>query len=432
MDTNDQAENHYQEKHLEHGMIMVNTVKENKNKYSARDIQRAKLAKKVQDMIRRPSTQQYMSIIVNNLLPNCNVTANDIKMAEDIFEPNLGSLKGKMTRRKTVHVEAYDPLPILITIMDKYHNITLAMDIMFINNNSFFTSISPHIGFGTAEKLANRQSDNLRKDIIGICKVYALQGFKITMVLGDNEFEVLRGELSQIQIQLNTAAADEHVPEIERYNRTIKERCCSIYNTLPYKKIPHIMLAHMVYFSVFWLNSLPPKGGIATHVSPRTIITGLTINFSLHCQLEFGSYVQTHEAHNNNMNPRTIGAICLGPKGNIQGGYNFMSLSTGERIHRRQWTPLPMPEEVIERVHKLAQRAPYGLTFDNDDRDISEVDGDSTNGDDGDDYEHMNPFNFNNNQNISESDGEDDQLPANQVDSEMDFEFNEDHLDNQF
>jgi hypothetical protein len=190
------------------------------------------------------------------------------------------------------------------------------------------------------------------------------------------------------------------------------------------------MLAHAVYFSVFWLNSFPPKGGIATHVSPRTIIIGLTINFSVHCQLEFGSYVQTHEAHNNNMNPRTIGAICLGPKGNIQGGHNFMSLSTGERIRRRQWTPLPMPEEVIERVHKLAQRAPYGLTFDNDKGDISEVDGYSINGDDGDDYEHMNPFNFNNNQNINEEDGEDDQLPANQVDSEKDFEFNEDHLDN--
>jgi hypothetical protein len=37
------------------------------------------------------------------------------------------------------------------------------------------------------------------KAIIGICKVYALRGFKITMVFGDNEFEVLRGELSQIQ-----------------------------------------------------------------------------------------------------------------------------------------------------------------------------------------------------------------------------------------
>jgi hypothetical protein len=52
------------------------------------------------------------------------------------------------------------------------------------------------------------------------------------------------------------------------------------------------------------------------------------------------------------MSPRTIGAICLGPRGSIQGGYNFMSLSTGERIHRREWTSLPMPKDVIDRVQK--------------------------------------------------------------------------------
>jgi hypothetical protein len=71
------------------------------------------------------------------------------------------------------------------------------------------------------------------------------------------------------------------------------------------------------------LNSFPRKDGISSHVGPRTIITGLTINFLVHCQLEFGSYVQTHEIHDNSMSPRTIGAICLGPKGNVQGGYNL-------------------------------------------------------------------------------------------------------------
>jgi hypothetical protein len=84
-----------------------------------------------------------MSIIVNNLLPNCNITANDIKTAEDIFGPNLGSLKGKMTRGKTVHVEACDPLPIPITIMDKYHNITLAI--------IFYLNLSAHLVWNCRE-----------------------------------------------------------------------------------------------------------------------------------------------------------------------------------------------------------------------------------------------------------------------------------------
>jgi hypothetical protein len=72
-----------------------------------------------------------------------------------------------------------------------------------------------------------------------------------TSVLGDNEFETLRGELAQKQIQLNTAAPDEHVPETEQFNRTIKDRCHAIFNTLPFKNAPHIMSEHMIYFFIF-------------------------------------------------------------------------------------------------------------------------------------------------------------------------------------
>jgi hypothetical protein len=201
---------------------MVNTVEQNKNRL-AHDVKRTENARKTQDLIGRPSTSKYLSIIANNLLPNCKVTINDITMAEDIFGNNLGSLKGKTTRGRPTHVEVHQPNPIPITIMDKYNEFTLAINVIFINNIPFFTSISQHIKFGTAERLINRQASNLMKAIKGICNVHALRAFTITLVLGDNEVESLRGELAQHQIQLNTAAPDEHVPEIERFNCTIKD-----------------------------------------------------------------------------------------------------------------------------------------------------------------------------------------------------------------
>ena len=33
-----------------------------------------------------------------------------------------------------------------------------------------------------------------------------------------------------------------------------------------------------------------------------------------------------------------------------------MSLNTGRLIHRRNWTPLPMPDEVVSRVEQLGRR----------------------------------------------------------------------------
>jgi hypothetical protein len=109
---------------------MVNTVEQNKTRYSAHDVKRAENARKTQDMIGRPSTSKYLSIIVNNQLPNCKVTVNDIKMAEDIFGTNLDSLKGKTTRGCPTHASVHQPNPIRITIMDEYNEVTLSIDII--------------------------------------------------------------------------------------------------------------------------------------------------------------------------------------------------------------------------------------------------------------------------------------------------------------
>jgi hypothetical protein len=90
------------------------------------------------------------------------------------------------------------------------------------------------------------------------------------------------------------------------------------------------------------------------------------LNFNAHCKVEFGEYVQTHEEHDNTMQSRTIGAIATRPS-NGEGGYYFISLSTGRRINCRSWTPMTMPAEVIAQVHRLARRskAKKTLTFTN-------------------------------------------------------------------
>eukprot|EP00978_Attheya_sp_CCMP212_P043978 scaffold296403_cov24-Attheya_sp.AAC.1 len=65
------------------------------------------------------------------------------------------------------------------------------------------------------------------------------------------------------------------------------------------------------------------------------------------------------------MATRTTGALALRPTGNEEGGYFFLSLTFGRRINRSNWTVLPIPEDVISRVHVLARRnnMPNGLAF---------------------------------------------------------------------
>lgn len=192
-----------------------------------------------------------------------------------------------------------------------------------------------------------------------------MRGLQVKHLLMDGEFEHLRGELSKSGIALNVTSNDEHVGEIERYIRTVKERCRGIFNTLPFTRIPGRLIIEMVYASVFWLNNFPSRNGISKHMSPREIVTGYKLDYNKHCKFEFGTYVQVHEDHGNNMMSRTTGAIALRPTGNMQGGYFFMSLTTGRRLNRYKWTMLPMPQDVIDRVHNLAslQSNGEGLLF---------------------------------------------------------------------
>jgi hypothetical protein len=77
------------------GTLLINTVEGNKSKYHNCDYAHAILAQKTQQMIGRPSTHSFLAIVENKLLPNCPVTRWEIAIAEDIFGPNIGSLKGK-------------------------------------------------------------------------------------------------------------------------------------------------------------------------------------------------------------------------------------------------------------------------------------------------------------------------------------------------
>jgi hypothetical protein len=163
----------------------------------------------------------------------------------------------------------------------------------------------------------------------------ASEVFRVTNILGDLEFECTPGTIAtDLRSELNICGKDEHIPNIERCIRTTKERTCCTYNVTPFDHFPSRMIIGMVFLSVFGINAFPHKLGISQTLSPRTLITGLRIDYDKHCPVEYGQYVQTHKKHDNTMTLRTIGTLALRPTGNQQGGYYFYSLMLGQRLHR--------------------------------------------------------------------------------------------------
>ncbi len=94
--------------------------------------------------------------------------------------------------------------------------------------------------------------------------------------------------------KLNLASANEHVPEIERKIRLIKERVRAVIYSNPFNYLPARMLVHAVLFLMKQLNLFSVKGGLSSKLSPKQIMLVEVVHYKF-CAMGFGWYCQIHE-----------------------------------------------------------------------------------------------------------------------------------------
>jgi len=96
--------------------------------------------------------------------------------------------------------------------------------------------------FGTAELIHNKTKQTLMTSIQQIFTRYQARVFQIQNILGDGGFECIRNGLSEMGITPIVASRNEHMPEVERFIRTIKERVRAIASSLPFQIYPPILI----------------------------------------------------------------------------------------------------------------------------------------------------------------------------------------------
>ena len=151
----------------------------------------------------------------------------------------------------------------------------------------------------------------------------------------DKDFNAVKENLSCLEV--NTTAAREHVAEIERELRQVKERVRCTSSNFPFQFIRTMVLIYTVYNVCLWLNALSLRSDITGGLSPRKLVTGLTVNFTKHCTVDVGAYIEvrTNAITTNGNNDRPHACIILGPSGNRQRSINCFNLDTGRVVVRR-------------------------------------------------------------------------------------------------
>ena len=89
------------------------------------------------------------------------------------------------------------------------------------------------------------------------------------------------------------------------------------------------------------------------------------LDYKKRCCVMPGTYCEVHDepVPRNTMVSCTHEAIELGLTGNLQGSVKFYCIHMGRVLKRRLFTPMPMPDSVIQRVNKIGEREKQGWTF---------------------------------------------------------------------
>jgi hypothetical protein len=166
---------------------------------------------------------------------NANVTTQDYSNAIQIHGKDLGDIKGKTTRKRPDHI------PIIVFDQPKPKNLVLSVDVMYFTGLMFLTTVSRNVNFITASLLENRRKQTLLQEIQKVFNIYQGKGHEVNNVeffdtedtpihtlLPDNEFQSLKEEIENDGVQVHVVTKNEHVPEVERQNRVIKERAQAI------------------------------------------------------------------------------------------------------------------------------------------------------------------------------------------------------------
>ena len=117
------------------------TVRENKLQYTSRQVRDAKRARALYQVLGRPSIEDFKHIVKFRMIENNPVTLQDIQRAETIYGPDIGSLKGKTTRKApSPIVKSIVAVP--ETLLQDHQHIELCMDVFTVNTIQFLLTVS--------------------------------------------------------------------------------------------------------------------------------------------------------------------------------------------------------------------------------------------------------------------------------------------------
>ena len=212
-----------------------------------------------------------------NMIWDNPITESDIKLMECLYRPDIPTIKGKTTRQ-CLHKLVSNMVLILHKLCDTQCNVSLYIDIMYVNGMPFYTTISKNIKYRTSMWVADCSAPTIASLVESVLKLYQWASFQVTEVCADCKFKPVLHILqdSRWSFMTNLANTQEHVPEAECNNHILKEHIHTTYHGIPYKMLPRTVICY-------------------NYFSPREILHHVKLDYKKHCSVPLLSYILTHD-----------------------------------------------------------------------------------------------------------------------------------------
>ena len=156
-----------------------------------------------------------------NRIKNNPTTKRDVKIELEMLGRSKYEVEGKKVRRQPDTIIT-EPFPVPTSIF-YYITPVLYVDVVHINQISFLVSLSKNVHYGVIKALDSIKILVIEDEIKRVNCMYDVRGFHVKYVLVDVQFKTIK-DRGQFSVIVNVVAKGEHVLEIERFNRIIKER----------------------------------------------------------------------------------------------------------------------------------------------------------------------------------------------------------------
>jgi hypothetical protein len=124
----------------------IQTIKDERSKFSNIACTQAEGAQKLQEVLACPSGYDLANAIEHNIIGKHTFTRRDVRIAKQIYGPDVAALKGKTVKQQSKMPREDGANDVPSYIAKEYCDVHLSIDVMHVNGISFLILFSKHIG----------------------------------------------------------------------------------------------------------------------------------------------------------------------------------------------------------------------------------------------------------------------------------------------